>query len=296
MEALPLIPDQASEEEPEAEVLSGPLIQARIWGARGSVPTPLPSTCRYGGNTACVELDFSNKQRIILDAGTGIRSLGIALARSHAPARDYHIFLSHFHWDHLQGLPFFPPIYNPASTITFYSSRRPEELREILHRQMVTPYFPVLFDDLAASMRFIEICEQPLVLGEVEISSFELTHPQGAHGYRVSHRDRTVVYATDHEHGEREADRRLLHAARGADVLFYDAQFTPEEYQSHRGWGHGTWLEAVRVGAKAGVKQLVLFHHDPGHDDLQIDRMLEDARSHFPDTVAAMEGDTISVS
>ena len=279
--------------EPELSVQ--PLVQARIWGARGSVPVALAEAQRYGGNTACVELNFSSGQRIILDAGTGIRRLGLELIKSKAGDLDFHIFLSHFHWDHVQGLPFFPPLYNPAVTITFYSSRPPEELREILHRQMVTPYFPVLFDDLAARMRFAQVCETPLKVGEVEINSFALNHPQGANGFRLTHRGRTVVYATDHEHGDVEADGRLLHAALGADVLFYDAQFTPEEYPSHRGWGHGTWSEAVEVAAFAGVKELVLFHHDPGHDDQQIDELLANARLAFPHTSAAAEGDIVPV-
>lgn len=295
MDSVPLISDPVPDERPELELPKVPVVEARIWGARGSVPTPLAGTCRYGGNTPCVELVFSNKQRIILDAGTGIRGLGVELSRRQKPDLDFHIFFSHFHWDHVQGLPFFTPLYDPAATVTFYSSRCPQELREILHRQMVTPYFPVLFDDLAASMRFEQVSESPLTLGEVEISSFALNHPQGAHGYRVSHRGSTVVYATDHEHGVEEADQRLLNAAHGADLLFYDAQFTPEEYPSHRGWGHGSWCDAVKVAAKAGVKQLALFHHDPLHDDVHIDEIVQNARKEFPNTLGAMEGDTIPV-
>lgn len=257
---------------------------------------------RFGGNTPCVELTFSNGgprpeelQRVILDAGTGIRNLGMELLRTRSPHRDFHVFLTHFHWDHVQGLPFFPALYDKSASITFYSSRPPELLREILWGQMVTPYFPVRFDDLAASVRFVQVGERPLKLGDVEISSFCLTHPQGAAGFRVTYAGKTVVYATDHEHGEPDADLRLLNAARGADLLFYDAQYTPEEYPSRRGWGHGTWLEATRVGAAAEVKQLVLFHHDPSHDDCQMDAILELARGRFPATIAAVEGHTITI-
>jgi phosphoribosyl 1,2-cyclic phosphodiesterase len=290
-----LISEVKPEITPESEALSEPLIQARVWGARGSIPTPQAEAQRYGGNTPCVEVNFSSGQRIILDAGTGIRKLGLDLLKSGHGDLDYHIFLSHFHWDHVQGLPFFLPLYNPAVTVTFYSSRPPEELREILHRQMVTPYFPVLFDDLSASMRFVQLGEAPLKLGAVEVHAFALKHPQGANGFRLVHRGKKVVYATDHEHGDVEADGRLLHAALGADVLFYDAQFTPEEYPSHRGWGHGTWAEGVEVAAFAGVKHLVLFHHDPGHDDEQIDSQLARARAIFPQTSAAAEGDVFPV-
>jgi len=272
----------------------------RIWGARGSIPTPSPAVMRFGGNTPCIEVAFpgggaDSPERIILDAGTGIRNLGMELLRTKAAPRAFHIFLTHFHWDHVQGLPFFPALYDKATSITFYSSRPPEELREILWGQMVTPYFPVRFDDIAAAVQFVQVGEAPLSLGEVEVSSFCLNHPQGSAGFRVVYGGRAVVYATDHEHGEAAADRRLLNAARGADLLFYDAQYTPEEYPSRRGWGHGTWVEATRVGAAAEVKRLVLFHHDPGHDDCKMDEILELARARFPATSAAVEGSTITI-
>ena len=169
----------------KTEELLEPLVQARIWGARGSIPTPMAGAQRYGGNTPCVEVDFSSGQRIILDAGTGIRRLGLDLIKSGDGGLDFHIFLSHFHWDHVQGLPFFAPLYNPAVTVTFYSARPPEELREILHRQMVTPYFPVLFDDLAATLRFVQVGETPVKLGAVEVNSFALNHPAGGAGIQA---------------------------------------------------------------------------------------------------------------
>ncbi len=287
MKAVPLV------ERRTAERSSQPKVEVRVWGARGSVPTTAPGTQQYGGSTPCLELNFAGTQRIILDAGTGIQNLGRELIATRSTERDFHLFLSHFHWDHLQGLPFFPPLYNPAVTITFYSCRPPEQLREILHGQMVTPYFPVLFDDLPAAMRFVQLDERPFRLQDVEICTFALNHPQGAHGFRLAHQGKIVVYATDHEHGDVDADARLMAAAQGADVLFYDAQFTPEEYASHRGWGHGTWLEAVRVGKEAGVKQLVLFHHDPAHDDLKIAMMVKHASAILPGTTAAAEGETI---
>jgi phosphoribosyl 1,2-cyclic phosphodiesterase len=294
-----LSPDRTSELEALAAVEKDPLIRVRVWGARGSIPTPSSAVLKYGGNTPCVEVivrrEIGCDQRLIFDAGTGIRNLGLDLLMTKTVDCDFHIFLTHFHWDHVQGLPFFPALYNKATTITFYSSRTPEELREILWGQMATPYFPVRFDDLLATVHFVHIGETPVKLGEVEVSTFCLTHPQGAAGFRVVHKGRSVVYATDHEHGNEEADLRLLNAARGADVLFYDSQYTPEEYPSHRGWGHGTWLEATKVGHEAGVKRLVLFHHDPSHDDFQIDEILKLARAEFPETFAATEGETIVV-
>jgi phosphoribosyl 1,2-cyclic phosphodiesterase len=270
-----------------------PSMQVRFWGVRGSIPTPTPGNLGYGGNTPCVEIALSTGEVFIFDAGTGIRDLGIELLKNRVPCDNVNIFLTHFHWDHLQGLPFFLPLYAKANTITFHSARPVAQLREILRGQMATPYFPVHFDLLAAEMQFAQITGKPTAFDEVKISSFALTHPEGANGYKVSVGSTTVVYATDHEHGIAAADERLLEAARGADVLIYDAQFTPEEYPTHAGWGHGTWLEAVNVAKRAGVKQLVLFHHDPGHDDKRMDQIVERAKTYFPNTCAATEGMTL---
>lgn len=279
---------------------AAPRVEVRAWGVRGSLPTPSAEVLGFGGNTPCVELKFGSdqgcRQRLIFDAGTGIRNLGMHLLKSQCTDTSFHVFLTHFHWDHVQGLPFFQALYRKETKITFYSNRAPAELKEILWGQMVTPYFPVRFNDIAATVDFVQVLDAPLVLGEVEVCSFCLTHPQGSSGYRVTYRGKTIVYATDHEHGQEEADLRLLNAARGADLLFYDAQYTPEEYPNRIGWGHGTWLQATRVAAAAGVKQLVLFHHDPSHDDAKMDAILVEARIRFPCTTAAREGETLIVT
>ena len=270
-----------------------PTMHVRFWGVRGSIPTPVPGNLRHGGNTPCVEITLSTGECFIFDAGTGIRNLGIDILQHRRPCDSMNLFLTHFHWDHLQGLPFFLPLYGKANTITFHSARPVAQLREILRGQMATPYFPVHFDLLASEMLFSQITGQGTDFGAARIASFALTHPEGANGYRISTPKASVVYATDHEHGIDAADERLLEAARGADILIYDAQFTPEEYPSHAGWGHGTWLEAVKMAARAKVGQLVLFHHDPGHDDSMMDEILLQARSHFPNTHVATEGVTL---
>jgi hypothetical protein len=146
------------------------------------------------------------------------------------------------------------------------------------------------------TMEFAQVTESPMCFSEACISAFALTHPQGSSGYRIEFGDATFVYATDHEHGEPAADNRLCQAAQGADVLFYDTHFSPEEYLNHQGWGHGTWLEGTCVAREAGVKQLVLFHHDPGHDDAQIDTLLDEAHTCFPNTIAAAEGLVIELA
>ena len=275
------------------ETSRSPSMQVRLWGVRGSIPTPFAENLGYGGNTPCVEVSLPSGECFIFDAGTGIRNLGIDLLKNRCPCDSLNLFLTHFHWDHLQGLPFFLPLYGKANTVTFHSARPVAQLREILRGQMATPYFPVHFDLLAAEMQFAQITSHAKDFGDVKISSFALTHPEGANGYRISTAGATIVYATDHEHGITAADERLLEAARGADILIYDAQFTPEEYPTHSGWGHGTWLEAVKVAQRAHVKQLVLFHHDPGHDDELMAQIVDRARAYFPGTVAGIEGMTL---
>ena len=270
-----------------------PSLHVKFWGVRGSIPTPTPGNLGYGGNTPCVEILTPSGESFIFDAGTGIRNLGIHLLKNRCPCDDLNVFLTHFHWDHLQGLPFFLPLYGKANTITFHSARPVAQLREILRGQMATPYFPVHFDLLAAEMQFAQITGQPTAFGDVKISSFALTHPEGANGYRIERNGAVVVYATDHEHGIDSADERLYNAALNADILIYDAQFTPDEYPTHAGWGHGTWLEAAKLAKRAKVRQLVLFHHDPGHDDDTMEQIVDEARTHFPNTCAATEGTTL---
>lgn len=268
-------------------------VEVRIWGARGSVPTPAAENLRVGGNTPCVEV-LIGEASFIFDAGTGIRNLGsVQAARLERHAAEQHIFLTHFHWDHVQGLPFFQPLYSAANKVHFYSGFSAEHLQRVLEGQMKEPYFPVPFERLAARKEFAQVSEEPKRFGAAVVSAFPLTHPGGAFGYRLRVDGMSVVYATDHEHGDAVADARLRAMAEGADVLIYDAQFTPEEYRSKGGWGHSTWLEATRVARDAGVKQLVLFHHDPDHTDDMMERICEEARREFVATEVAAEGMTL---
>jgi len=268
---------------------TGAPLQLRFWGVRGSVPTPVSRNLRYGGNTPCVEVRITADEVLIFDAGSGIRALGAEIAaRAHRP-RVVHIFFTHFHWDHVQGLPYFAPLYARESNLVFHSAHPPEKLRAVLAAQMESPYFPVSFGELAARMDFRQMTAEPERFGELSVSCFPLHHPQGSVGYRIAHAERSVIYATDHEHGDAATDRRLREVSENADVLVYDAQYTPEEYASRQGWGHSTWLEATRVAKDAGVNRLVLFHHDPDRDDEAIDRIVEQACREFPETLAAQE-------
>lgn len=262
----------------------------RFWGVRGSIPTPSLENLRYGGNTACVEIRSADAI-LIFDLGTGARKLGEDLIAEHQGRPiTLHVFLTHYHWDHLQGLPLFGPLYNPANNITFHGPAQLGSIEEHLRGQMAAPYFPVDFNQVPTQMKFTETGTETITIGDIRVDSFPMNHPQGAFGYRVRSAAGTIIYASDREHGNADSDRILREVAKDADVLIYDAQYTPDDYPAHKGWGHGTWFEGAKVAHDSNVNQLILFHHDPAHDDLKMDRIEEDARRHFPNTLAAREG------
>jgi phosphoribosyl 1,2-cyclic phosphodiesterase len=264
----------------------------RLWGVRGSTPTPVEQNLGHGGNTPCVEILSSEDEVFIIDSGTGIRALGSAIAARTRPPSAIHIFFTHFHWDHLQGLPFFAPLFSPRSRIVFHSVNPAEELHTILARQMATPFFPVDFAAVAAHTEFRTIAS-PQRFGAVTLETFPLHHPQGSVGYRISDAHRSVVYATDHEQGNAAVDRGLRAIAHDADALIYDAQYTAEEYLGRKGWGHSTWQEAVSIATEANVRRLILFHHDPHRDDRALEKIVAQAQLKFPETLAARESMTI---
>ena len=269
---------------------NGLRLQLKFWGVRGSIPTPTPENLGYGGNTTCIEVRTS-AGIFIIDGGTGIRNLGLALQQEfHGSPCSLEILLTHFHWDHIQGLPFFTPLYSPANEITFHASRTPAQTEELLEGQMSSPYFPVKFEFLAAKRRFVDINSECFRHNSLKIYPFPLNHPQEAFGYRIEQDGAVIVHASDLEHGDSKLDRVLRDHAQNADMLIMDAQYTPDEYEMKRGWGHSTWLEATRVARDCAVKQLILFHHDPAHTDLEMDQIVASARCHFENTVAATEG------
>jgi len=269
----------------------------RFWGVRGSTPTPQPENLRYGGNTSCVEVRI-NGQIYILDCGTGFRILGKHLQReTGGKPLAAHIFLSHFHWDHIQGIPFFRPLYeHPSHQFAFHSSRRTRSLQQVMEEQMASPYFPVAISEMKAQRNFYDIEEGVTRFEGATMRAQWLNHPQGCMGFRLETRAGTLVYATDNEPGDEYFDKAVRQLAEGADVLIYDAQYLPEEYEAQRrGWGHSHWREAVKVVMESGAKELVLFHHDPDHDDRLIDKVVQEARNYFPRVRAASEGMEIRI-
>lgn len=272
-------------------------LSVRFWGVRGSIPTPGPQTVRVGGNTACVEVTTPTT-RLILDAGSGLRSLGDALLAA-GQHRETTLLLSHVHWDHVMGLPFFTPIYMPGCTLRFASGHHGRPLREFLHRQMSSPMFPVDLGQVPSQIECLDLHEgHKATFGDIEVELCLLNHPDPVYAYRLSHGGRSVVYATDTEHYAC-VDPRLSKLARGADLLIYDAQYTPEEYAgqvgpARVGWGHSTYQAGIELAQAAGVSSLALFHHDPRRTDDQVDEIVRRARALFPSVVAAVEGETIS--
>lgn len=278
--------------------MSSPLrMELKFWGVRGSIPTPAPENLGFGGNTTCLELRLGNGEIVVIDGGTGARKLGLdLLERSGGKSLDLDILMTHFHWDHIQGIPFFAPLYSPANRITFRTTKSAEDVQNILEGQMTNPYFPVKFDLLAAKRDFcpMALAGRELLRGGVLAAhAFPLNHPQGATGFRLESAGAVIVHACDHEHGDEHLDKVIRGYSEGADVLIYDAQFTPQEYPAKKGWGHSTWLEGVKVARDAGVKQLVLAHHDPSHTDEFMREVLEEARREFDNTIIAREGYSI---
>jgi phosphoribosyl 1,2-cyclic phosphodiesterase len=274
-----------------------------FWGVRGSTPTLERDTWRYGGNTPCLEMTAPDGTHFILDCGTGLRMLGNQWIDSHGNGGiEAQVLVTHYHWDHIQGIPFFHPFFNAGNRFHFYSFRSedlgPNSLRQVLEAQLAKPYFPVDVTMMTAEREFHEVAGgQKWDIQGTKVSAAWLNHPQGCLGYRLDTAAGSVVYATDNEPGAPEFDARLRQLASGADVLIYDAQYSPEQVATTRkGWGHSSWLEGVKVARDAKVRNLVLFHHDPDSSDQKVDGFLSAARQEFAATWAAVEGMAITLS
>jgi phosphoribosyl 1,2-cyclic phosphodiesterase len=272
----------------------------QFWGVRGSIPTPGEETIRYGGNTSCLEIRVAGK-RLIFDGGTGLRVLGESLMQQ-LPVEGY-IFFTHYHWDHIQGFPLFTPAFTAGNHFEIYGTIPPEghSMKQHFIERVLHPNSPVPMKGMKADLQFHTLkAGDKVILGDVTIQTGSLNHPNTAIGYRVTWNGRSVVYCSDTEHFPDGLDQNVLNLAHDADVLIYDAMYTDEEYHSPTspkvGWGHSTWQEAIKMAEAAGVKRVVIFHHDPTHSDDVLDEIAQEVQAKFPKAIMAREGLILPVS
>ena len=273
-------------------------MKLKFYGTRGSIPVCDAGFQQFGGNTTCFQITFTDINQIaIIDAGTGIRKLGRDLQLMGHKQEQIVLAFTHFHWDHIQGFPFFAPAYESAQKMTLLTMGEDQtvaHLREIFETQMQSVYFPVQLERMGASFRFVQLqkaTEQFRSLNEepTVITTQKLNHPGGCYGLRVERKGKVLVICTDVEHGD-QIDPLVVKLAQGADLLVHDAQYTSEELPQQRGWGHSSYDQAMQVAEMAGVKRVAMTHHDPDHDDEFLLRLEKLCQERFKECVIAREG------
>jgi len=262
----------------------------RFWGVRGSIACSGPRTARYGGNTSSLEVRCG-EQLLLFDAGTGMRYLGKALEETRLEAD---IYFTHTHFDHVCGLPFFRPLFQPQNRFRLWAGhlRGAMTLRRVLAEFMMSPLFPVPPEVFRSTLEYRDFTAGETLLGGdgVTLRTAPLNHPDGATGYRVEYQGRSFCYVSDTEHVPGSLDRNVLGLIADADLVVYDCMYTDDEYRRYVGWGHSTWQEGIRLCKEAGAKRMVVFHHDPDHDDEQLDGIAREVERALPGSVVAHEG------
>jgi phosphoribosyl 1,2-cyclic phosphodiesterase len=272
-------------------------MEVRFLGVRGSVATSGSQVARIGGNTSCIEV-VSQGERLILDAGTGLRGLGDELLKAGTPVKAT-LLWSHLHWDHVQGFPFFAPAYVPGSELKLFGPgvNGEVDLQRVLAQQMMPPNFPVPLSAMQGRLNFASaLPNQPIELGPFKVTPFDLNHPQGCMGYRIDADGASFVYMTDVELSLSTLSPTVARVIEGADALVLDAQYTPDEYRTKKGWGHSSFVDAAQVAFATRAQRLFLFHHDPSHHDDQVESMAEEARTYFRASEPAREGKKVVLS
>ncbi len=275
-----------------------PAITTTFYGTRGSLPICAPEYLEFGGNTTCIAFERHKNHRLgILDAGTGIRSLGKLINREFSEQVEIAITFTHFHWDHIQGFPFFDPAYDPNRTINIGAldqGGKFTDLRKIFKNQMLEEYFPVQLENMGANFNFNFYTEKVFGVEGVVLKTILQNHPGGSYGYRLEVDDRVIVICTDIEHGD-TVNEDIVEFARDADLLIHEAQYTDAELLTHKGWGHSSFTQAIEVAERAGAKILAMTHHDPDHNDEFLKKIEKQCQDRFKDCVLAREGMSIEV-
>jgi len=269
----------------------------RFWGVRGTVACPSTSHIKYGGNTSCIEVMVGDRT-IIFDAGTGIRNLGNELMKR--DVREAHLLMSHTHWDHINGFPFFVPAYDPNRSLHIMAGHLGSDnggIQDVLTAQMISPMFPVPLETMQAKLRFedFKAGDQFKLYPDVNIRTAPLRHPNGATGYRIEHDGKSACYVTDTEHVPGEPDQNILELIEGSDLVIYDSTYTEDEFITKVGWGHSTWNEGLALCKAANVKRFAIFHHEPDHDDDFVDGIEAEAQATWEHSFAAREGMIVSL-
>ena len=273
-------------------------MKVTFYGTRGSIPVCEPGFREFGGNTTCIRVTFANGRITILDAGSGLRNLGKDLEKEgHEQYDNIIISFSHFHWDHIQGLPFFHPFYDPNRTLTLNAmgaNREVEDVQKIFQTQTQKEYFPIPIDQMGAEIQYAPPAQRTLIEEDASITAMPHNHPGGAYSFRIEENGRSFVFCTDVEHGD-SLDQRVVRLAEGADLLIHEAQYTPKELLHKRGWGHSSWEQAIQVAELAQVGRLILTHHDPDHDDACLRKIERACQKRFPNCLLAREQMTVEV-
>ena len=270
-----------------------------FWGVRGTLPTPDLDKIKTGGNTTCVEVRIAKDMIIIFDAGTGIVNLGKKLLKEFAGKKlpPVYLFLTHTHWDHLQGFPFFKVLFCKGAQINIYGPiGQQRSLEELILMQLDDDFCPISYQKLPSYIDYIEIGEEEILLpNNVKVTSKKHIHPGGAYSYRLEHNNKVFVFNTDTEHYATRLDQRVIEISQDADLMVHDAQYTEEQMATHVGWGHSTWQQAVAVAKEANVKQLGLTHHDIEITDKEINALERKAKKAFENSFFCREGNTIEL-
>ncbi len=262
----------------------------KFWGVRGSHPTPDANKINFGGDTSCVEINFP-EDMIILDMGSGIRNLGDAMLQNAKTPKNVHIFLSHYHWDHIVGFLNFKPLFDSSFNFKIYGANKNTDINEVSKKLLDPTLWPVSFDMLNAKVEFINIDSESIVVGnDIKVSHISHPHPNGASSFKITKNNFSIVYTTDCEHTNNILNKNVLKISQDANILIHDSHFTVEDLPKHSGWGHSSWEEAANVAIKSKVEKLILFHYNPEYSDNEVEKMELNAQNSFNNTIAAKQG------